>query len=51
MVENYLYPIMKNIKENGPIFDSYPAEPPKEFESKEKIIADIIKLEKELNIK
>lgn len=57
IVENYLYPIMKNLKENGPIFDSYPGEPPKEtdeppkeFESKEKLIADIEKLEKELNI-
>ena len=40
----------KDYKENGPLIHSFPPEPPKEFESKEKLIADIEKLEKELDI-
>ena len=50
-VEVCLYPMRKDYIENGPLFYSDPFEPPEEFETKEKLIADIIKLEKELNIK
>ena len=49
-VEVCLYPMRKDYIENGPLFDSDPFEPPEEFESKGKLIADIEKLEKELNI-
>ena len=50
MVEDFFYPMRKDYKENGPLIHSFPAEPPKEFETKEKLIADIEKLEKELGI-
>lgn len=50
MVDKYLYPMRKDYIENGPLFHSFPPEPPEEFESKEKLIADIEKLEKELGI-
>ena len=56
MVDKYLYPMRKDYKENGPMFESYPGElpdesdEPEEFESKEELIADIEKLEKELGI-
>ena len=55
-VDKVSYPYLLDYKENGPLFESYPGElpdesdKPEEFETKEKLIADIVKLEKELNI-